>query len=237
MRYLLINAIVLLGMLSGCTKPPVPWGTERRVMIGDTREQVWAVAPALNLSGQNIDPVLQADLLYAQLQTIGGVKAIPVNRVVEVFASLRIAKVQSTEQAQLVCDLLGADGLIVPTITAWDPYNPPKVGASLQLFARPAGYTRPGNIDVRELSRQAAPRDGSGIPPAMFAQSTGMFDAAVGSVRDRLVVYARGRNDPQGPLKEKEYLLSMDRYASFVYFELIEALLIDRSKRVTVVSN
>jgi hypothetical protein len=228
--------LVMLLVAAGCSKKPPQYGTERRLSLPDRREQVWAVAPAIDLSGQSVDPILQADLVYAQLQTVAGVKAIPVNRVVEVYASLRITSVQSADQAALVCDLLGADGLVVPTITAWDPYNPPKIGASLQLFARPDAYQRPGNIDVRDLVRQAAPKVGQSYPQPDFAQSVGMFDAADGSVRDRLMRYAAGRNDPLGPLKHKEYLLSIDRYSSFVYHELIEGLLVDRSKRMSVAS-
>jgi hypothetical protein len=51
-----------------------------------------------------------------------------------------------------------------------------------------------------------------------------MFDAANGSVRDRLRRYAAGRHDPAGPLGEKEYYVSMDRYCGFVYSELIDQL-------------
>ena len=69
-----------------------------------------------------------------------GLTVVPVNRVAEVYASLRIEKVQSAEQAAIVCDLLGCDALVVPTMTAYDPYNPPKMGASLQVFRRPGEY-------------------------------------------------------------------------------------------------
>ena len=51
------------------------------------------------------------------------------------------------------------------------------------------------------------------------------MNAANGSVRQRLHDYAAGRHDPVGPLGEREYLVSMDRYQGFVYHELIGQLL------------
>jgi hypothetical protein len=142
------------------------------------------------------------------------------------YASLGLTKVQSAEQANLVCDLLGVDGLIVPTVTIYDPYNPPKVGASLQLFSKPGAYQRPNAVDPFTLSRMATPGDTESLTQRPdFEQAVGMFDAANGSVRDRLFDYAKGRNDPVGPLGRKEYLVSMDRYCGFVYHELIEQLI------------
>jgi len=52
-----------------------------------------------------------------------------------------------------------------------------------------------------------------------------MFDAANGSVRELLADYAAGRNDPAGPLGQREYILNMDRYCGFVYHELIRDLM------------
>jgi len=210
--------------LVGCAKPP-KYGTERQLVIKSTRAQTWAVGPAINLSGEKLDPLLQADLLFSQLQQVRGITGIPVNRVAEVYAALRIEKVQNETQAALVCDLLGCDALLIPTITYYDPYNPPKVGASLQLFGR-NGFVRETRVDPRELARRATPAVDESLPPAPgFRQATGLFDAASGSTREQLSEYASGRNDPFGPMKEKEYIVSMDRFSSFVYYRLIADLI------------
>jgi hypothetical protein len=217
---------MLTAGLAGCAKKS-PYGTEIRQALTGDRKTIWAVAPAINLSGQQgIDPLLQADLLYQQLQQVGGLTVVPVNRVAELYVNLGIDKVQSLEQAALVCDLLGVDGLVVPTITIYDPYDPPKVGASVQLFVKPGAYERPKTIDPHDLTRRASPGATESIEPNPdFEQAVGMFDAANGSVRERLFVYAAGRNDPLGPLGKREYLLSMDRYCGFVYHELIGKLI------------
>jgi len=222
---LMLGATVLV---CGCEPAPQPYGSERQLFLPGIKRQVWAVAPAVNISGQKaVDPLLQADLVYQQMQQVHGLTVVPVNRVAEVFAGLKIDKVQSAEQASLVCDLLGCDALVVPTVTMYDPYDPPKLGASLQVFSKPAGFTRPKNVDVRELSRAATPQEDESLPVsnANFLQAVGVYDAANGSVRDAVVEYARGRNDPEGPMGAKEYLVSMDRYCGFVYHALMMDLL------------
>jgi hypothetical protein len=223
-------SIVALIVTNGCNEEKVkPYGREVQLGLDAERGEVWAIAPAINLSGQReVDPLLQADIAYQQLQHVRGLTIIPVNRVAEVYATLRIERISSPEQASIVCDLLGADALVVPTVTAYDPYNPPKVGASLQMFRKSGSFSRPNAIDPRMLARAATPPPGESLPGAGdggFIQAVGMFDSANGTVRDAVLAYAAGRNDPQGPMGAKEYFASMERYCGFVYYALIEDLL------------
>ncbi|HWE97888.1 MAG TPA: hypothetical protein VG269_28285 [Tepidisphaeraceae bacterium] len=216
----LLAGLVLVA--AGCEEKK-PYGAEAQLFLPTKKRQVWAVAPAINLSGQKeVDALLQADLVYQQLQQVHGLTVVPVNRVVEVFAGLRIEKVATSEQAAIVCDLLGCDALVVPTVTAYDPYDPPKVGASLQVFHKPRNYSRPQNVDVRGLSRSATFGTNESLPPpdGQFLQAVGIFDAANGTTRQAVLEYAAGRHDPVGPMGAKEYLVSMDRYSGFVYHTL-----------------
>ncbi|MCS7032797.1 MAG: hypothetical protein NZ561_02250 [Phycisphaerae bacterium] len=228
MSRVLLTIVGVVAVLGGCQSAKPRYGTERQLFLPGDRVQVWAVAPAVNLSGiAAVDALLQADLVYQQLQTVTGLKVIPVNRVLEVYASLKLTEIGSSEQAALVCDLLGADALVVPTVTAFDPYNPPKMGASLQLFAKPGNFVRPAGLDPRQLARMAAPGATESVPAdAAMLQVVGMYDATNGSVREKVHQFADGRNDPTGPLGHKEYFVSMDRFSSFVYHDLIEQLLI-----------
>ena len=227
-RGILLALIVVTALSGGCSSVRRKrYGVEQPSVFPGDVGAVWAVAPAVNLSGVDaVDPVAQADLLYAQVQQFRGITAIPVNRVAEVYAGLRLRQVQSPDQAMLVCDLLGADALVVPTVTAYDPYDPPKLGASVQVFVKPGHYRRPPAIDPRELSRRATPGETESVPADPgFEQAVGMFDAANGSVRARLLAYAKGRADPAGPLGAKEYFVHMDRYCGFVWHELIGQVL------------
>lgn len=227
MRSILYSLIaVVLLSLFGCKSGQREYGVEQPLFLPGQVRQTWAVAPVINDSGQReVDPILQADLIYQQLQQVAGLNVIPVNRVVAVYASLRIERIQSEEQAALVCDLLGCDGLVIGTVSIYDPYDPPKLGASLQVF-RKGSFQRQATVDPRELARQAAPKPTDTMPsrPA-FVQAVGMFDAANGSVRQELLHYAQGRSDPGGAYKQRAYLVEMDRFCGFVYHNLIAELL------------
>jgi hypothetical protein len=216
----------LLLSLPACTKK-AEYGAEGKLSLPGRARQTWAIAPAVNLSGvTQVDPIIQADLLYAQLQQTAGLSVLPVNRVVEVFAALKIEQVQSEQQAAIICDLLGADALLVATITAYDPYDPPKMGASLHLFRKGSASARSAGVDPRELVRRASPKPNEATPTRSdFVQVVGMFDAANGSTRAEALSYAQGRNDPAGPYGARGYLIEMDRYCGFVYHSLLNELL------------
>jgi hypothetical protein len=216
--------LLLLAFACGCEEKPPQYGVERQLMLPG-RPQVWAVAPTLNLSGQQgVDPLLQSDLVYAQAQQVNNLTVIPVDRVVEVYTALHIDKVQSPDQAAAVCDALGADGLLIPTVTMFDPYDPPKLGASMQFF--PHSRDAMASVDLYELARRSTPPPGGPMPQSGgFIQSVGQFDAENGSVRRAVEQYAAGRHDPSGPLGTREYLVDMDRFCSFAYHGLIRDLL------------
>jgi len=226
MRSIVIGLMAGMLLAAGCGEKEKPYGQEPLVFLPGTASQTWAVAPALNLSGQKqVDPLLQADLLFAQLQQVKGLTVVPVNRVIEVYAALHIARVESEQQASLVCQSLGCDALVVPTVTLFDAYAPPKMGAALQWFPRGSGKPQAG-IDPRELARQAAPKADELLPvEGRFVQVADVYDAANGTIRQKVLDYAEGRNDPQGPLGAKEYFVSMDRFGGFVYHDMIVKLL------------
>jgi hypothetical protein len=221
-----IGMILAAGLLlGGCAHRAKEYGVESKLHLKQRR--VWAVCPAVNLSGEQVDPILQADLLYQQLQQVDGLTVIPVNRTVEVFAALGIDKIRSQHQAETVCQALGCDALAIPTVTIYDPFDPPKLGASLSLMSRTAGGDDGKPIDPQALLREAAPTAPPPMPAAdkNFIQVVGMFDAANGSTRQAVLQYAAGRNDPLGPMGEREYFQSMSRYCGFVYHALIQRLL------------
>jgi hypothetical protein len=203
------------------------YGDETTLSLPGERRQVWAIAPAINISGQSqIDPLLQSDLVYQELQKVRGLTVVPVDRVVEVYISLKIDKIQNERQAYDICQVLGCDGLIVPTITAYDPYDPPKFGASLQLFVKPGTFKQMPLIDPRALERAATTTALPKMPETHnMAQVVEIYDAADGTVRDEVNAYAKGRTDPNGPLGPSEITLVMDRFCAFGYHELLDELL------------
>ncbi len=229
MRWIaIIGLIVAACIIAGCAPKPAPYGRENQLSMPGTQTRVWAVAPVLNLSGQpGVDPLLQADILFQQLQAVQGMTVIPVDRVAQVYAAANIDQIQSPEQAAIVMDSLGCEGLVVATVTQFDPYNPPKWGGSLQLFQKPGNGNRVPPPDPRELLRASAPPPEANLPAAPeMVQVVGMFDAANGTIRDTLLAYAQGRHEPAGPMGAKEYFASMDRFSGFAYHRLLEDLLV-----------
>jgi hypothetical protein len=221
-----LMALTWLALALGCSSQK-PYGEEEQLFLPGTHRQVWAVAPAINLSGQSqVDPLLQSDLVYQELQKVRGLTVIPVDRVVEVYASLKIDKVQSEKQAYDICRLLGCDGLVVPTVTAYDPYDPPKFGASIQLFVRPGTFDRLPKLDPRALERSATATAPAAMPETHnMAQVVEMYDASDGTVLEAVKAYAKGRTDPNKPLGIDEVTVCMDRYCAFGYHELLSELL------------
>ncbi len=219
-------AVMLLG-LCGCMSQKKPYGDEQQMFLPGEHRQVWAIAPTINISGQSqVDPLLQSDLVYQEMQKIHGLTVIPVDRVVEVYVSMKIDKIQSEKQAYDICKVLGCDGLVVPTVTAYDPYDPPKFGASLQLFVRPGTFQKMPPLDPRMLERSPTTVPLPPMPQAHnMAQVVELYDAADGSVLDEVASYSKGRTDPNGPLGLNEITMCMDRYCAFGYHELLNELL------------
>lgn len=228
-----MSGLVMLAAIAagGCLHKEPQYGREQKLFLPGTRAQVWAVAPAVNLSGQKeVDPLVQADLLFEQLQQVRGLTVVPVNRVVEAYTAMRIVRVQSEKEAEEVCDALGCDALVVPTVTYYDPYNPPKFGAAVQIFLRHPINQGGGIVNAHELSEQASattePSEGQGLPRrSSFVQVADIYDGQNGTVRDKVAAYAAGRFDPKGALKAKEYFASMERFVGFAYHDLIETAL------------
>ncbi len=216
-----------VALIGGCEAEKPHYGYEQRVHLPGTKRQSWAVAPVINLSGQRqVDSLLQADILFSQLQQIQGITAIPVNRVAEAYAQMGIERVESEQQAAQLCARLGCDGLVVASVTLYDPYFPPKMGAAMQLFRGSGGFEMAKELDPHELARQSAPPPGAPLPQGgTFIQTVGMYDSANGTTLAAEQQYAAGRNDPVGPFRSKEYLVDMDRYSGFVYYSLLTDLI------------
>jgi hypothetical protein len=191
------------------------------------RMQLWAVAPFNNESGVSIvksDRV--ADLFAEQAEQVHGINAIPLNRVMLAMRKLEMRTVASPRDAASLMNALGVDGLIVGTITAYDPYQPPKIGAAIQLYQRDRPH-RQSDIDPVEITR--APTEialpgmlGSDMP---MAQASGVFDAGNHETLAQLDEYAAGRTEPNSAYGKRIYTVNMEMYTQFVAYRLMHDLL------------
>ncbi len=199
--------------------------------------RVWAVAPLHNESGSlQADGVALADHLAHQLETASNLDVLPVNRVLMAIDHLGITQATSPHQARQLLNTLGVDALVVGTITAYDPYDPPTLGLAVELYVNQR-VDQADRLDVRRLARastdpQTLPSPAT-LEPATTSTVSAVFDAADPEIRKRLMRYARNR----GPVRDGQswhlYRISMDLYSEFVSYVMSWRLLQAETRRIT----
>lgn len=196
--------------------------------------KVWAVAPFRNESGTSVvDGIRMAEQLAGQLHQVRGIQVLPVNRVIAAMEASNMTQVTTVDQVRRLLQTLQVDGLIVGSITAWEPYDPPKIGVSIAL------YSAPGSLELQTAAANAPAGTTTGPLPGEqrwlepVAQVGSLFDAANGSVLLHLKEYATGRAPSDSPAGWRRYLLSMDLYSEFVSHELMRRLFASEWQRLT----
>jgi hypothetical protein len=196
--------------------------------------KLWAVVPLRNESGTTlVDTVRLADKLTQALGETRGITIVPVNRVLAAMQAAEMEDVASVGDAFALMQRLGVDGLIVGSLHAWDPYEPPKIGATIALISRRAD--RPDEaLDSRQLTYAATgDRPGLTISHSQpVAQASGYFDAANHQVLADVREYAIGRTPLESPSGWRRYLLSMDLYTEYVSYTLTRQLLESEWRRM-----
>lgn len=211
--------------------------------------QLWAVAPFINESGASqADGFRFADAVAHQVQDVHGINMIPVNRVIMAMRELDMPRITGPGDAMLLIRALGVDGIIVGTITAYDPYRPMTLGAAIELHMSPEAAAimdgaaptpaEEDDVDTRRLMRSpsAAERFSAGgfgsQPKNPVAQAAGIFDARNHRTLAQLGAYSNGREVPDSAYGRDIYLVSMDMYTQFVSFRLLHELLESERRRV-----
>ncbi|QYK46838.1 MAG: hypothetical protein KF838_08565 [Phycisphaeraceae bacterium] len=212
--------------------------TPPRVLVApyDTTrgETLWAVAPLRNESGTTlIDGFEITDKVILAVEEVRGIRCLPLNRVIETMRSLEMMAVRTPDDAQRLASALRVDGLIVGSITAYDPYNPPRIGLALALYSNSAGSGT--NLDTRTLSTQAtdASRQHARSSQSPSTVVSAMLDGANHQVLMDVKTYAQGRHDDRSALGWEIYLASMDRYAQFAAHHVVDRLVQNEWLRLT----
>lgn len=196
--------------------------------------QLWAVVPFINESGTDqVETIRFSDMLTEQVQQVHGLDSLPVNRVINAMRQMDLDRVETPGDARTLMRVLGVDGLIVGTVTAYDPYPPPKVGVAVQLFRSdtPDSYS---DLDPHALTKASTDTylSGSAAGAVPMAQVAGVFDAKNHLTLAQLEQYARGRTLPDSPYGKDIYLVSMELYTQFVSYRLMHDLLASEHARL-----
>ncbi len=209
-----------------------PYNTDR----GDV---LWAVVPLRNESGvSTLDAGALTDKLVLATEEVQGVRALPLNRTLEAMRSLKLGKIQTPGDAKRLAQAMGADGVLVGSITAYDPYQP-TLGLQLALFATSA--------PMRATSRQLDPR-ALAASPSIAGESIGSWedrpvavasenlDAKNNQVLMDVKSYAEGRLNGPNALGWRRYVASMDLYSEFAMYRLLDDVIRQEWVRVSQVS-
>lgn len=196
---------------------------------------LWAVAPLANESGVSfVDSGMVADALVTRIDEVRGLACLPLNRTLAAMRARGMRSVTSPADARALAQTLGVDGIIVGTITSYDPYDPPKLGLKLALFARNPGVEQAAldplklQISYTEFDRKLA----SAYLSRPVATVSEHLDAANHDVLFELRRYATGRHDPSRALGWKSYLASMDLYTEFAAQVAVSRLIEQERLRV-----
>lgn len=230
----LLATLAIVQLVAGCassgeklTVPQAlmaPYDTSR----GDV---LWAVVPLRNESGfSQIDVYQVSDKIVSAAAQVRGIRCLPLNRTVGAMRSLDLMDLANPEEALKLAAALGVDGIIVGSITGYDPYNPPKLGLALALYSRPGLLDRQGTgtIDTRKLTYQ--PTDyhyftRSGFKDSPESVVSEFMDGKNHQVQMDVQRYASGRSDPTSALAWKRYLASMDLFCEFGAWQSVGRLL------------
>ena len=225
---LTVTALLLCGcaprgpQAETAPQPPVP-------------QRLWAVAPLRNESGSAYaDGLALADHLAQQLETAPGVDVLPVNRTLRALESLHMGAPESPQDALKLLGTLEADALVVGTITAYDPYEPPKLGLALELYVAPRRHAR-DPVALRQLVSAAVDRSGDAtqrrrLQPVCVASA--VFDARDPAIDELLGPYLHGSGSESDTAEAARlHRLSMDLFSQFVSHVMSRRLLRAESSR------
>ena len=216
----------------GCASPK-----SAQVLVSPyPQPQSLAVVPFRNLSGaQGLDVIAATDEFITELGQVKGVTVMPVNRVLAALSELELAQVESPTDVMTLAQALDVDAVIVGSITRWEPYPPPLVSISVQLYSRDKIEQERGSsqfhVDPATLAQMGAPFE-MGLRPAIRPQAMvqEVYDAGQDQVVERIKLYDRNRDQGPAPLSWQRNMLQRN-YLRFVSHEVINELLTQERDR------
>ncbi len=235
-RRVWLLAVALLAV-AGCRGPSLtppdtlvsPYATSRG-------EALWAVAPLRNESGTTIlelDAI--SDAIVRSCQQIEGIRCLPLNRVLAEMRGLGMDTILTPEDAGRLAARLGVNGLVVGTVTDYNPYDPPTIGMSLVLETG-AAFVETDGLDLDGL-RGSVTGSASGstvrYSEAPSASVSVVLDGRNHATLMELRRYAEGRHDPGSALGWRAYLTSMPLYSDFAAHTAVSRLLDEERLRLT----
>ncbi len=228
-KLLAMVGLTLLALLVGCARgPELVNPTVLRSPYDASRGDVlFAVAPLRNESGTTVFRVDEVtDAIVRAASSVPGIRCLPLNRTIAEMRGLGLREITSPSDLEALADAMNVDGLIVGTVTAYDPYNPPTLGLSLALHAgNPSFAAGPELDEIRGAVSDPQMPASSRYVDSPVASMSEVFDGRNHSVQMQVRRYAQGRIDPTAARGWQTYLASMPLYTEFVAHAAVGRLL------------
>lgn len=230
--WILHGSLCCLFVVAGCE--PARRVEPTQVLNRTVGPMTIAVAPAIDMDGSKaFDPVLFADVMATELGYVEGIAVIPVSRVTSLLATQGLETIDSPGHALDMARALGADGILVIAVNEYDPYSPPRIGITAQLYgARPQSGLR--GVDATQISRgpRLASDGGRGTGPGLLAQEQRVFDSAHDYVEQQVRKFAESRDAGKSPYGWRRYVVSQRDYIRFCCHEMLMELFDDNGMMV-----
>lgn len=230
------RAVLLLGLSGPVLMPGACAPTEKPLAAPSATvapydsargEVLWAVVPLRNESGTtDADNAAMSDKLVMAAEDVRGVRCLPLNRTIEAMRALKMGPPSTPADLRVLAQTMGVDGLVVGSITAYDPYTP-VVGLAVALYARDNGKPATA-LDTRALS--SSPTEAGLANRSRFAERpvavfSEVLDAKNNQVLMDLKSYAAGRHDETSALGWKRFAASIDLYTEFAASRAVDGLI------------
>jgi hypothetical protein len=212
-------ALVLLSFAAGCARG----GSADPESDADDAIRVVAVLPLIDRTGcPGFDPDESGEILASQLTKFG----VRVVRPRELRAASSVGgAVRTAAEAVSLALKVHADAVLACAVTAYDPYDPPRMAVRTQFLRVTPGAMSGGDIDrlLHSPSWSRGPlalsRDGAPHALAAFEE---VYDARDRRLRSALESYAReqGADDSAFP-GARDILAVWSKYFEFVSYLIL----------------
>lgn len=226
----LLALLMVIAIAPGCaTRDQL----HRPTTIMARHSAVLAVGPMFNESGVSIpaDQVASvSDKLVTAINGVEGWSSVPFNRTLQAMKQLGLDSIRTDAEARTLCEVIGVDGILVGTVTAWNPYDPPRFGANLLLV--PASDEATSAVDPSTLYGRTGDSEAAADSRSAAAMSpiaiTVDLDAVDHAVRADLRRYAKSHLDVTGGFDppERYYLMVYARWLEFAADMVVRDLVI-----------
>lgn len=229
---LVFTLFAALSAATGCSSAPkmptvlqAPYDTER----------VWAVVPFANETGvSSVDVNMVADRFVSEIEQVDGLRCLPLNRTLAVMQQLGLTKISDIRQLYTLMRALQVDGVLIGTVTDWDPYKPLRFGAAVEVISA-ASATATEPLDLKDVTMPTADSrvDVDGALVAI-SQASRLFDARNNETLAELDQYGSGRSDVSSALGSRVYEQRIDLFMRFGAYILVRDLLEQEAARLAV---